>query len=139
MFIGSIIIHYYIMSFVMVDTINDVKNSIGKLYMSIIMAILMVILEIFMHDFYYKHISMIYYLISLILIVLFVYLFRKQVLIDDKNYLREMIQHHSMAILTSTERVKKSRDNRVVNLAKNIIDTQVKEIDLMNRLVGKIE
>jgi tyrosine-protein phosphatase YwqE len=133
------IIHYYIMSYIMVDTNKDVKNSLGKLYMAIIMGALMVILEIFMHDFYFKHISTFYYLLWFIILGLFVYLSRNQIFINDNNYLREMIQHHSMAILTSSEIVKKTRNNNVKRLAENILSTQRNEIEIMNNLIGKID
>lgn len=107
--------------------------------MSIIMASLMVILEIFMHDFYFKHISTFYYIIWFIILGLFVYLFRNQVFINDNNYLREMIQHHSMAILTSNEIIKKTKNNGVKKLAENIISTQNNEIDIIDNLLKNNE
>jgi uncharacterized protein (DUF305 family) len=61
-------------------------------------------------------------------------LYRNQVYIEDKDYLNEMIEHHSMAILTSEEILQKTSSERVKRLAENIISTQKKEIDYMQQL-----
>ena len=55
--------------------------------------------------------------------------------IDDKNYLEEMIEHHSMALLTSEEILQKTQSERVKRLAENIISTQEKEIEYMKELL----
>ena len=69
------------------------------------------------------------------MLVLFTYLYRNQVYIDDTEYLNEMIEHHSMAILTSEEILQKTESTRVKKLAENIIDVQEKEIDYMIQLL----
>ena len=48
-----------------------------------------------------------------------------------------MIEHHSMALLTSQEILKKTDDYDVSKLAKNIIQTQEDEIKIMRRLLEK--
>jgi uncharacterized protein (DUF305 family) len=68
---------------------------------------------------------------------LFVYLYRKQVAINDKQYLENMIEHHSMALLSSEEILKKTDDYNVAKIAKNIIQTQTDEIRSMKELVDK--
>ena len=55
--------------------------------------------------------------------------------IDDKNYLEEMIEHHSMALLTSDEILQKTQSENVKRLAENIISTQEKEIEYMRQLI----
>jgi uncharacterized protein (DUF305 family) len=45
-----------------------------------------------------------------------------------------MIEHHSMALLTSEEILQKTRSERVKRLAENIISTQEKEIEYMTQL-----
>jgi uncharacterized protein (DUF305 family) len=62
-----------------------------------------------------------------------VYLVRSQRTIDDLAWMRAMIPHHSIAILTS-ERAQIS-DPRVRELADEIIETQRREIDLMKELI----
>jgi len=64
-------------------------------------------------------ISIFYYLFFGLLLVIFVYLYRNQVYIYDKDYLNEMIEHHSMALLTSEEILQKTGNERVKRLAEN--------------------
>jgi uncharacterized protein (DUF305 family) len=50
-----------------------------------------------------------------------------------------MIEHHSMALLTSEEILKKTDNYDVAKLAKNIIQTQTDELRTMRELVEKME
>jgi uncharacterized protein (DUF305 family) len=50
-----------------------------------------------------------------------------------------MIEHHSMALLTSEEILQKTTSERVKRLAENIISTQQAEIEYMGKLVNSIE
>jgi hypothetical protein len=139
MFIGSFLIQYFIMSRIMTNIKEDITKSRGKIYMSLIMATLMCLLEIFMHDIYNFMFSWHYYLFFIALLVVLVYIYRKQLFIDDKNYLEEMIEHHSMALLTSGEIIGKTSDDKVKLLATNIIKTQEREIEQMKLLLVKKE
>jgi uncharacterized protein (DUF305 family) len=47
-----------------------------------------------------------------------------------------MIEHHSMALLTSNEILQKTSSERVKRLAENIISTQEAEIEYMNNLLN---
>jgi Ca2+/Na+ antiporter len=107
----------------------------GKFYMSVVMAVLMGLTEVLMFDIHMKTISGSYYLTLIFVLVVFVYLYRNQVYIDDKEYLNEMIEHHSMALLTSEEILQKTNSERVKKLAENIISTQEKEIEYMRQLI----
>lgn len=65
------------------------------------------------------------------------FLARSQALVEDGNYMRGMIPHHSIAILTS-ERAQIS-DLRVRELADEIIEAQRREIAEMEWLLADIE
>jgi hypothetical protein len=65
------------------------------------------------------------------------WLVRSQETVYDVSYMKAMIPHHSIAILTS-ERAH-IRDPRVRQLADKIIEAQVREIDEMKRLIADIE
>jgi Ca2+/Na+ antiporter len=119
----------------MTDSYKNITFSIGKFYMAVIMAILMGLTEVLMFDTHMKTISGIYYLSLFFVLVVFVYLYRNQVYIEDKDYLNEMIEHHSMALLTSEEILQKTHSERVKKLAENIIVTQEKEIEYMRKLI----
>jgi len=64
-------------------------------------------------------------------------LVRSQTTVDDVSYMRAMIPHHSIAIMTS-ERARIS-DPRVRRLADGIAATQRKEIAEMEALIADIE
>ena len=137
MFIGSFIIQYFIMPPIMVSKFAYITNNIGKAYLAIIMALSMVIIEIMMHDHQYHVLSVNWYAILFALLAIFTYLYRKQIAIDDKQYLEGMIEHHSMALFMSEEILKKTDNYYVARLAKNIIQTQNDEIQLMNRILKR--
>jgi hypothetical protein len=102
------------------------------------MGLFMVLLEIGMHDMQYSVFSSTKYIIIVILLGLFIYLYKKQVAINDKQYLEEMIEHHSMALLTSEEILKKTDSYNVAKIAKNIIQKQKDEIREMKDVASKI-
>ena len=137
MFIGSFIIQYFFMPPIMIEKFSDFTNSTGKAYMSIIMGIFMVLLEVAMHDHQYDVCSTKLYIGLTAGLALFIYLYRKQVAIKDKQYLEGMIEHHSMALLTSKEILKKTDDYNIAKLAKNIIEAQENEIKIMRSLLNK--
>lgn len=138
MFIFSFIIQYYIMSFVMIDTTQNFTNSYGKVFISVIMGILMILAEVYMHDSTYNVINYKLYALFISLTLLFVYFYKIQYLINDKQYLEGMIEHHSMALLTSNKILEKTNSYDVAKLAKNIIQTQRDEIAIMNNILKKI-
>lgn len=137
MFVGSFLIQYFLMPPIMVSNRLYITNNIGKAYMSVIMALFMILLEVMMHDHQYHVLSLNLYVSIIAGLVLFVYLYRKQIAINDKQYLEGMIEHHSMGILTSEEILKKSDNYNTVKLAKNIIQTQQDEIKIMKELLNK--
>lgn len=64
-------------------------------------------------------------------------LVRSQVLVGDVAWMRAMVPHHSIAILTS-ERAR-LEDERVRELASEIIETQRREIAEMKMLISDLE
>ncbi len=65
------------------------------------------------------------------------WLVRSQATVDDVSYMKAMIPHHSIAIMTS-ERAH-IRDPRVRKLADGIIEAQVREIAEMEQLIADLE
>ena len=139
MFIGSFIIQYFFMSTIMASSMENITNSLGKVYLSIIMGLYMMILEIMMHDHQYSVFSMKYYIMIGCLIGFFIYLYRAQKYITDKEYLKEMIEHHSMALLTSNKILEKTDNYNVSKIAKNIIQKQQDEIRDMKGILNNVK
>ena len=71
------------------------------------------------------------FFIVLFLSIISIILLRKQLFVDDKQWMKRMIPHHSTALTTSYNIYNKTKDERIKQLSKNIIDTQEKEIKLM--------
>lgn len=139
MFVGSFLIQYFLMSPITTYNRSDITNNVSKVYMSTIMGLFMVFLEIMMHDNQYNVLSVTSYVILASLLGLFIYLYRKQVAVNDKQYLEEMIEHHSMALLTSNQILEKTSDYNVAKIAKNIIQKQEDEIREMRDVINRIE
>jgi hypothetical protein len=138
MILGSFFIQFLLMSMLMTNNLLNIRSSLGKFYLSVIMALIMGVLEVIMYDYHMASISIFYYLFLGLMISVFIYLYRNQVFIYDKNYLNEMIEHHSMALLTSEEILQKTSSERIKRLAENIISTQQAEIEYMNKLLNVI-
>jgi len=54
---------------------------------------------------------------------------------SDKDWLQAMVKHHQMALTMSKQAIAKSKDEYVVGLAKDIIKSQSKQIDEMNKYI----
>lgn len=74
---------------------------------------------------------------SMFLFMAALWLVRSQETVSDVSYMKAMIPHHSIAILTS--RRAHIRDPRVRELADQIIDAQLKEIAEMKQLIAELE
>jgi len=74
---------------------------------------------------------------SIAVAALSLWLVRSQETVDDLSYLRAMIPHHSIAVMTS-ERAH-IRDPEVRRLADGIIDAQLREIAQMKRMIVRLE
>lgn len=74
---------------------------------------------------------------AVIVFALSLWLVRSQVTVSGESYMRAMIPHHSIAVLTS-ERAQ-IRDPRVRKLADEIIDAQRREIAEMRYLIGQVD
>jgi hypothetical protein len=74
---------------------------------------------------------------SAVVFTVALWLVRSQETVGDVSYMKAMIPHHSIAIMTS-ERAH-IRDPRVRKLADGIIESQVREIGQMKSLIGDLE
>ena len=138
MMVASFIIQYTIMSIIMTNSFENIFSSLGKIYMSTIMALLMGLVEVIMNDYSMKIVSTNYYIVLGGFLLFFVYIYKNQILIDDKEYLSEMIEHHSMALLTSNKILEKTNNSEVKKLAENIVNSQTNEIEIMKNLLKKM-
>ena len=104
------------------------------LYMGATMAIIMLAFMLSMYGDRRKNIAI--FTGAALLIATSYFLVRDQT-VEDVGWMKAMIPHHSIAILTS-ERAELS-DPRVEELARQIIETQRQEIAEMERLIADLE
>jgi hypothetical protein len=119
--------------------LDHVTFSETRAYMALVMGATMAIIMLSYMLGMYKNtkVNIGIYLASIIVFAGALYLVRSQVTVDQVSYMRAMIPHHSIAILTS-ERADIT-DPRVRELADEIIEAQRREIAEMRELIAELE
>lgn len=118
--------------------LDHVRWSEERVYMALLMgAAMSLVMWSFMRSMYTNtkyNLALIVGAVALFAIALG--LSRSQMFVDDREYMKGMIPHHSIAILTSEKA--DLDDLRVQELAKEIADAQRKEIKEMDWLIDDI-
>lgn len=119
--------------------VDHVFFSETRLYMALIMGATMalVMLGFMLNMFSNLALNTAIVLGSIFLFAVALWLARSQNTVDDVSWMKAMIPHHSIAILTS-ERASIS-DPRVQKLADTIIESQQREISEMKALIQELE
>lgn len=118
---------------------DHVFFSQTRMWMALVMgAVMAVIMLGFMWSMYSDlRINLAILAGSVVVFAVSLWLVRSQATVDDVSYMKAMIPHHSIAILTS-ERAH-LRDPRTRRLAKGIMDAQRREIAEMKYLIDDIQ
>jgi uncharacterized protein (DUF305 family) len=119
--------------------LDHVFFSETRSYMSLVMGATMavIMLGFMLHMYTNQRVNIAIFVGSAVLFCLALWLVRSQATVDDVSYMKAMIPHHSIAILTS-ERARIT-DPRVRKLADQIIESQRKEIGEMKTLIKDLE
>lgn len=138
--LGSSFIAMYITMYLNTYSIDHVYFSLTRFYMTCLgistMAIIMLLFMWGMYKDKKKNIAII--VGSIVMFTSALILVRTQKpIVGDLLWLRAMIPHHSIAILTS-ERAD-IEDPEVKQLANDIIEAQRKEIDQMKAIINRLE
>ena len=105
------------------------------LMMGATMAVVM--LAFMLHMYQRKGLNLAIFALSAVLFAASLWLVRSQNTVGDVSWMKAMIPHHSIAILTSERAL--LADPRVRQLANGIIETQRKEIAEMQALIKDLE
>lgn len=129
----------FMMTYLNTYSIDHVFWSETRAYMAVMMGCMMAVVMLgFMRGMYgNKALNLGIVAVSLAVGAGALALARTQATVDDVSYMKAMIPHHSIAILTS-ERAHIS-DPRVRKLADGIIDAQRREIAEMKGLISELE
>ncbi|MEJ6529832.1 DUF305 domain-containing protein [Exiguobacterium sp. USCH10] len=138
MIVVSTFIMYWLM-YLNVFQINHIFFSQTRLYMALIMGSVMAfVMLLFMWGMYKnKTLNFIILGVSALVFSASLWLVRSQTTVDDVSWMKAMIPHHSIAILTS-ERAE-IEDPRVKELSEEIIKAQRREIEEMKQLIKDLE
>ena len=119
--------------------IDHVFFSETRAYMALVMGASMAIVMLTFMLTMYKNTkaNIAIYLGAIVVFAGALWLVRSQATVDEISWMRAMIPHHSIAILTS-ENANLS-DPRVLDLAGRIIEAQRSEIDEMKGLIAALE
>ncbi len=129
----------FLLTYVNTYRLADVKWSETRFYMAFVMGAAMTVIMLgFMLGMYRnRRVNAAIVAGSLVVFSLALWLVRSQSTVGDESYMRGMIPHHSIAILTSTRA--EIDDVRVRALADRIVEAQKREIMEMNWLIDDIE
>ena len=132
-------ISMYILMYSMVYTFGNVLNNFNQVYMAGLMTAPMVIIEILIMSSMYsnKRLNAIIIAVSLIALIGFFFFIRQQTAIEDRQFLRSMIPHHSGAILMC-ERAS-LQDAEIQALCDSIIEGQQEDIRQMESRLQRLE
>jgi hypothetical protein len=119
--------------------LQHVRFSETRLYMALLMgAVMAIVMMLFMLKMYEnKRANMAILAGSVVVFAVSLWLVRSQETVGDVAYMKAMIPHHSIAIMTS-ERAH-IKDPEVRKLADGIIDAQIREIAEMDRMIARLE
>ena len=115
---------------------SDLYISQTLFYGGLLMASNMIWGHEIVHFLAMGHFNMNFFSVGIILSIgVSIILLRKQLLVDDRQWLRRMIPHHSTALTTTHKIYNKTSNPKIKELAKEIIHTQEKEIQLMKSML----
>ena len=136
--IATSMVVMYVVMYVNTYQLSHVEWSDTRFFMTLLMGATMAIVMLAFMLGLYKNTKINIGIISgsILLFGLGTFLVRSQNTVDDISWMRGMIPHHSIAILTSENA--EIEDVRVCELAKEIIEAQKREIDEMQWLISDI-
>ena len=137
--IATSIVTMFVLKYSNVYETGHIWFSQTRMWMALMMGMAMIVIMLgFMWGMYRTFLTKVLVMVGAVIgFALFLFLARSQATVDDEAWMKAMIPHHSIAVLTS--RRAQISDPRVRELADAIIEAQVKEIAEMEMLLEDIE
>ena len=132
-------ISMYILMYSMVNTWDNVFNNVNQVYMAATMTAPMVVFELLLMGSMYRNKRLNAAIIagSVIGLIVFFMFIRQQTAVQDEQFIRSMIPHHSGAILMCEEAT--LQDAELATLCDSIIRAQQEEIDQMKAIMERLQ
>ncbi len=116
---------------------NHLIISYTQIYASFYMAFNMIWAHQIVHYLNMGHFDWFVFIFGIIGSLIMIFFLRNQLFIDDKQWLKRMIPHHSTALTTSNIIKQKSNNPEIQQLSHDIIETQEREIALMKKILNE--
>jgi CDP-diglyceride synthetase len=127
----------FLITYVMIDSIDHFYFNINRIYMALLMAAPMVVLMLLVMRSMYdnKKLNLLLYAAFIGLFILIFSLTRTQTPVGNEQFLRSMIPHHSSAILMCEQ--SNLTDTEIITLCDEIVQTQIEEIIEMEEILSR--
>lgn len=137
--IGTSTVVMFALMYLNTYALDHVFFSETRAYMALVMgATMAIVMLLFMLGMYQNRaLNRVILIGSIVIFAVSLWFVRSQATVEDVSWMKAMIPHHSIAILTS-ERANIT-DPRVRKLADGIIKAQRREIDEMKALIQELE
>lgn len=128
----------YLVMFAMIDGWQDFRNNLNTFYMALAMVAPMGVLMLATmgHMYRRKRLNLVLHAGFIVLFVAALAAIRMQSLIDDREFIRSMIPHHSGAILMCREA--DLADRELIDLCGSIVEAQRSEIEQMEAIRDRL-
>ena len=114
---------------------DDLYLSLTLVYGGLIMASNMIWAHELIHYIHHGKMNNLVFGTGIVLTIITTLIIREQMFVNDNQWLRRMISHHSTALTTSHKIKDTTQNNELKQLAEDIIDTQEREIAQMKQLL----
>lgn len=140
-FLVMIVLHFiamYIFMYAMVNSFENVFNSVNQVYMAALMTSSMVLIELplMMSMYKSKKLNIMIIAAGILVLVGSWFAIRQQMAVGDRQFLNSMIPHHAGAILMCQQA--SIEDREIKELCKNIMASQQQEIDQMKAKLDQL-
>lgn len=118
---------------------SDLYISLSLFYTGLLMASNMIWGHEIVHFLTTGHYNITLFITGILFTLISVYLLRNQIFVNDKNWLKRMIPHHSIALTTTNKLIEKDvymkKNPKLYRLAKDIVYNQEREILFMKSML----
>ena len=135
-FAGSFLVQYILMSLVTIYKIDSFTHTLSKLYLSLLVGFVMVMYELLMRPWNSTNQRLLIW--NSLGFAICVIMYRFQFGVNDSNFLREMIEHHSTALFTTDNVLRHTKRSDVAALAWRINAHHSAEIEQMKAVLTNI-
>jgi uncharacterized protein (DUF305 family) len=134
---ASFVVMYFVM-FLNVEKISHIYLNTMRVYMTLLMICPMALIMLFVMRKMYQNrkLNTIITVTAVVVFVLTFMMMRNQTFIGDRQFMKGMIPHHSIAVLVSNNA--NILDPELKKLSEEIIKTQEEEIAQMRRILERL-